>query len=409
MPAFGFGTPFYEQLEFFRQKLNLPTQRWDDIKRAAHDRAFIVAGAGTADLLDDLQQAVFSRMADGRGLEAFRKDFRRIVATHGWHGWKGEGSAAGEAWRTKVIYQTNMATSYAAGRYKQLTDPDFLKLRPWWRYVHADGVIHPRPLHEEWGAIRLTLRHDDPFWDTHFPPNGWGCGCRVTPVDAPDPGDATAPPEGWDQIDPKTGAQVGIDKGFDYAPGANADTSLADLIAQKLIKLDAPIGAAMAQALGPALQQELSAAYGDWLTDVIADPIKRGRLQVVGALAPETLGWLAARSIRPAGAEIAVNDAVIVGAKAQRHLAQGDALTAAEWAELPALLDAPGQILYDVRSGRLIFIEAAQTAKPSKIAVEFDYLMKRDKRALNLIVSAYKAKAADIEGAIKGGLYEVVR
>ncbi|WP_413879007.1 hypothetical protein [Candidatus Aalborgicola defluviihabitans] len=26
-------------------KLNLPTERWDDIKAAAHDRAFIVAGA----------------------------------------------------------------------------------------------------------------------------------------------------------------------------------------------------------------------------------------------------------------------------------------------------------------------------------------------------------------------------
>lgn len=40
----------------------------------------------------------------------------------------GENSPAGVAWRTKVIYQTNMTTSYAAGRYQELTDPEFLAL-----------------------------------------------------------------------------------------------------------------------------------------------------------------------------------------------------------------------------------------------------------------------------------------
>ena len=409
MAAFGFGTPFFEQLEFFRKKLNLPTQRWDDITQGAHDRAFIVAGAAKADLLDDLQQAMFSRMADGRGLEEFRKDFRRIVATNGWTGWTGEGSAAGEAWRTKVIYQTNMATSYAAGRYQQLTDPEFLKLRPSWRYVHNDSVVHPRPLHQAWGDMRLTLRHDDPFWATHFPPNGWGCQCRVVPAEAPAQGDATAPPDGWQEIDPKTGAEVGIDKGFDYEPGANADTSLADLIGQKLINLAAPIGAAMAEALAPLLQEELSIAYGQWLHLVLEDPVKRGRVQVVGALSPDTLDWLGAKSIQPASAEIAVNDAVIVGAKARRHAAQGDALSAEEWATLPDLLNAPGQVLYDTRSGHLIFVAATQDPRQAKIAVEFDYLTTRKKLQTNLIVSAFKTPSEAIAGEIKGGFFEVVK
>ena len=235
MPAFGFNTPFAEQLAFFRAKLNLPSERWDDIVRAAHDRAFIVAGVAEADLLQDLRGAVDKAIAEGRGIEAFRKDFRAIVQKHGWTGWTGEGSKAGEAWRTKVIYQTNMATSYAAGRYKQLTDPAFLKLMPYWRYVHNDSVIYPRPLHQAWGDMRLTLRYDHPFWQTHFPPNGWGCQCRVTPAGSPDAGAATEPPAGWDDIDPKTGVQVGIDKGFDYAPGANAQTSLRQIVQDKLI------------------------------------------------------------------------------------------------------------------------------------------------------------------------------
>jgi len=248
MPTFGFGTPFQEQLDFFRRKLALPSARWDDIKRAAHDRAFIVAGAGQADLVNDLRQAMLARIEDGRGLEAFRRDFREIAKNHGWTGWTGEGTKAGEAWRTRVIYQTNMATSYAAGRYRQLTDPDLLRVRPYWRYVHADGVLHPRPLHLAWHGI--TLPHDHPFWQTHFPPNGWGCKCRIVPVDAAQYRAAqklglAEPPAGWDKIDSRTGAPVGIDKGFAYAPGANAMTPLRDMVADKLITYPPAISRAL--------------------------------------------------------------------------------------------------------------------------------------------------------------------
>lgn len=230
-----FSLPFPEQLAFFRGKLNLPTERWDDIWQAAHDRAFVVAGAMKADLLADLRGAVEKAIAEGTSLETFRQDFREIVARHGWTGWTGEGTPGGQAWRTRVIYETNLRTSYAAGRWRQLTDPELLAHRRYWRYVHSDSVLHPRPHHQRWGDMRLTLPHDHPFWRTHFPPNGWGCRCRVTAVAAPREGDATEPPAGWAERSDKTGAPVGIDRGWAYAPGAGADTALRQMVQDKLI------------------------------------------------------------------------------------------------------------------------------------------------------------------------------
>jgi uncharacterized protein with gpF-like domain len=233
----GFDLPFQEQIDFFRQKLNLPTERWDDIWQAAHDRAFVVAGAGKADLLDDLRQAVEKAITGGTTLETFRQDFRRIVADRGWTGWTGEGSEGGFAWRTKVIYETNLRTSYAAGRAAQLADPGLQKLMPYRRYVHNDSVLNPRPLHLAWNG--LTLPHDHPFWKTHMPPNGWGCRCRVVAAVAPRKGDHTDPPVGWD--DPgEDGTLPGIDKGWGYAPG---QSNLNDLIAAKKEKLPALIAA----------------------------------------------------------------------------------------------------------------------------------------------------------------------
>ncbi|MEF3074115.1 PBECR2 nuclease fold domain-containing protein [Methylobacter sp. Wu1] len=217
-----FNTPFQEQLAFFQQKLNLPTEHYDDILKAAHDRAFVVAGAAKAELLADLRTAVDQAIADGKSIQWFRKEFKAIVQKHGWEGWTGSDTKEGRDWRTRVIYKTNLSASYAAGRWQQLNDPDLLKSRPYWKYVHNDTVAHPRPLHQSWSG--LVLPHDDPWWQTHFPPNGWGCRCRVTAVRAREYEGAEAPDEGVYVKEDRNGVRHvlpnGVDYGWDYAPGA---------------------------------------------------------------------------------------------------------------------------------------------------------------------------------------------
>jgi hypothetical protein len=245
----AFDLIFEKQIAFFRGKINLPTARWDDVWKSGHDRAFVVAGAMQADLLDDLRKAVEQGITAGTGIDEFRSKFREIVKNRGWHGWTGEGTEKGEAWRTRVIFETNLRTSYAAGRHAQLTDPDLLSRRPFWQYIHSDNVRHPRPHHKAWGDSNLTLRYDDPFWQTHFPPNGWGCGCTVKAVRAPVDGAATAPPEGWDSINPKTGTPTGIDKGWDYAPGATRADELREMAAEKAAKLPEPLRSDLIEAV----------------------------------------------------------------------------------------------------------------------------------------------------------------
>jgi len=271
----GARQQFQEQIDFLRKKLNLPSETWRDIQRGAHDRAFMVAGAMKADLLHDLRGAVDGAVQGG-SIGEFRKQFKAIVQKHGWTGWTGEGTKAGEAWRTRVIYQTNLATSYAAGRRKQLLDPALLSRRPFWRYIHDDSVSTPRPHHKAWGDSGLTLRHDHPFWATHFPPNGWGCKCRVVAVKAPAEGDATEPPDGWLATDPKTGAPAGIDEGWDYAPGARADDELRSFVQDKLISYEPAVATAFKAEIKRTLNvQDTVQAF---VRDVQADPTRKDDL-----------------------------------------------------------------------------------------------------------------------------------
>lgn len=200
---------FEEQIAAFALRLELVgTERYDDLRAQEHYRAFAVAGAMKADLLADLREAVRVAIVDGGTIQQFRKDFQQIVERHGWHGWTGEGTRLGEAWRTRVIYQTNARKSYSAGRYAQLTDPRMLAVRPYWRWVHSGLARDPRPQHKAWHG--MTLHHSDPFWQTHFPPRippDYGCGCRVVAVRTPAPAAQTSAPTGWEQdADPGAGA-----------------------------------------------------------------------------------------------------------------------------------------------------------------------------------------------------------
>lgn len=402
----GFGTPWQDQIDFLRQKLRLPTERWDDIMRSAHDRAFIVAGAAKADLLADLHESLVQAAADGRGLDAWRREFRGIVEKHGWRGWTGDGTKGGEAWRTRVIYQTNMATSYAAGRYRQLTQPAFLKLNPFWRYIHSDSVMHPRPLHLSWHG--LTLRHDHPFWQTHFPPNGWGCQCRVTAVSRRE-GEASAraglgvPPDGWDAIDGKTGAQVGIDKGFDYTPGASVDRPLRDFIATKLLNLHGPIGARMWEALGmntPAEVAGRSAAFSDFVDATLSGP-PRGKLFTAGALKPAWVDAAVTAEIAPATAEIIVRDADVWHTFRD---AKKEALDLDWYKRLPALLDHPGAVVLDTTHkdapAFLLFFDTNRRSE--KLVVRVNYRVKKV-GVVNIVETGRKVDLSGVRAMIGHG------
>jgi hypothetical protein len=166
----------------------------------------------------------------GGSLETFRKNFSEIVKKHGWHGWTGEGTAKGEAWRTKVIWQTNIRASYAAGRYAQLTSPEARDALPYWKYVHSNLVKTPRQDHLAWDG--LTLPNDHPFWDKAFPPNGFGCRCYVVGVIEPDAKARTSPPEGWEK-------QIG--EGWDYTPGKSVADEVRRLVEQKAASYPEPL------------------------------------------------------------------------------------------------------------------------------------------------------------------------
>lgn len=330
----GFRRPFAEQVAAWWLRLanQVDTATWRDLWQSQHDSAFVVAGALKADVLGDLAEAVDKAITRGTTLEEFRRDFRRIVETRGWHGWTGEGSVKGEAWRTRVIYQTNMRTSYMAGRHAQLMAGEF----KYWVYRHG-GSREPRPHHLAWDGVALPPDH--PFWAQHYPPNGWGCSCRVFGARTEagirrvggDPGKTL--PDGWDAIDGRTGAQAGIDKGWGYAPGAS--------VARTVSSLAGKLSALPQQPSIDLIQSWIrSETFARWV-DAPIEPFPVARIQQSDA---DRLG--ARTKIVSLSAETM-----------QKQTREHPELSVTEYGSIQAVIENAGEIIQD-RPGSLVYIWA---------------------------------------------------
>lgn len=220
------GVDFKQAIEFYRNKIKLPTSGWTDVWQEQHSHAFVVAGAAQDALVEDFYNAIQKAKWEGGGYDEFRTRFDEIVAKHGW----AHNGAPG--WRSKIIYDTNITQAYNAGREQQM---QALKhIRPYGVYDHT-SIEHPRLEHKAWDGLVLPL--DDPWWDTHSPQNGWGCKCRkrsITQTEANQvwkkagkTGPDSAPPIEWEErVVGKNGSNPrtvrvpkGIDPGFAYNPG----------------------------------------------------------------------------------------------------------------------------------------------------------------------------------------------
>lgn len=155
------------------------------------------------------------------------------------------------------------------------------------RYV-AVLDARTRPEHMAWHGT--VLRWDHPWWQTHYPPNGWRCRCTVmqlseddleddgfTPSDRPPPG-STRP---W--TNRRTGETVQVPAGID--PGFQHNVGLLGRVAPARQQLAEKIAAAPADLAAPAKVQELD----DWIA---AGRGERERLvaEAGGVEAPDFVG-----------------------------------------------------------------------------------------------------------------------
>ena len=205
--------------KYLKDKGLTPSWDWDEVWQEEHAAAFTAAKAMGQDVLDALRQAVDAAIEGGQPFPEFKKRVRDVLAELGWWGvqdrenpktGEDERVELGTPRRLKVIYVTNARVARAVGQWERIQRTK--ASRPFLIYELGPSERH-RPEHAAWAG--KVLKVDDAAWGTMFPPNGWGCKCRVRQLsdrEADDLGGESKAPSADDLA-------AGIDPEWSYNPG----------------------------------------------------------------------------------------------------------------------------------------------------------------------------------------------
>ncbi|MDI9408746.1 MAG: hypothetical protein QM523_05820 [Candidatus Pacebacteria bacterium] len=96
--------------------------------------------------------------------------------------------------------------------------------------------------------------------------------------------------------------------------------------------------------------------------------------------------------------EIFLEDRLLVGKKANRHLHQGNQLDLKEWELIPYAIINCCSCYFDRRTENIIFmIPSLECDRAIKLAVHLNFNLGREKRKINLIRSCFKINPQAIE------------
>jgi uncharacterized protein with gpF-like domain len=237
-------------LDWFKAKGIQPGFDYRDVWKEEHSNAFTVAKMLNADLLVEVRALVEQALEQGQTFAQFQAAIKPLLVKSGWWGIQtmddpltGETKPVqlGSEGRLKTIYRTNMRTARAAGQWQRIERTK--RAMPYLTYTLGPSREH-RALHVSWQGITLPVDH--PWWQSHMPPNGWGCACGVRQISKFEyaklegkAGYQFAPQDDGTRewVNKRTGEvetlPSGIDPGWNYNPGKGRQQALQTDLAAK--------------------------------------------------------------------------------------------------------------------------------------------------------------------------------
>ena len=186
---------FEEALRWFRDRFPVTEELLAVLGSYAGQRAWTIAAVADLDLVMTSHALIGRGIEEGWDRKRLGRELRKVLTNFS------------EA-RCETIARTNVQKAYMAGRWEQLNDPDILDVMPYWVY---DAILDGRTTDICTARDGTTLRHDDPWWLSNFPPLHFNCRTniraateveaemadaskRLPPLDADPPGDTFGRP-----------------------------------------------------------------------------------------------------------------------------------------------------------------------------------------------------------------------
>ncbi len=409
------------------------TWDWHEQLAEAHARAYTVAKATRAEVLDTLRWATEKAIADGVPERDYIKNLEPMLKELGWWGKtvdeNGNTVQLGSPRRLKTILRTNKSTAYHAARYaSQMANVDE---QPYWQCV---AVKDSRTRASHLALHGKVYRADDPIWATMYPPNDWGCRCRVRALSEfalkkqglsvsesagkissetaiaginKDTGEeirTTVSKIKTDQGEMKVGA------GWNYNVGSAAfGTDVAVLRKLQQVK-NRELRQQTIQAINNS--EARHKAFEDWVGKMLSKDKHDNHYMSVGVISTE----IAEKVAELSGGEKTVEQLLVMTernfthANSPKHRQKGVALSSEEFSSLPKIIADPLFVVWDKKHSNLIYVDRNKSVKvvaelsPKEKKVRFE-----PKEKLDAVINAYLVDYSDFIGKIKKGDYVLIK
>lgn len=252
--AIAFDVPFDEAIKAATTRgVVLPDVYYGELQGVARQLAFSIAGIASYDQLQAVRDSLAKATATGQSYGEWKK----LAST---------ANLGLPEYRIANIWRTNLQSTYMRGRQEQMLKS--VDVMPYWQYdAINDSRVRPSHLAMD-GTIR---RWDDPWWNGHYPPNGYSCRCSVVPltesmarrrsgIDSKGEGTGlNKQPRMEDGTEPKP------DPGWDYNPFEDRLKPILDAVSNRRSASNA--STVMLDALEEAISRSLEMLFAEWVAD----------------------------------------------------------------------------------------------------------------------------------------------
>ncbi|ENJ4306028.1 minor capsid protein [Salmonella enterica subsp. enterica serovar Newport] len=422
-----------EAIAYFRAKGQHVGWNWYETAADVHARSFTVAKAARVDVLTTIQDEVKRAISQGVSEQEFINTLAPRLKKLGWWGKQVIVDSAGNAEtvqlgsprRLVLIYNVNTRVAYNVGRYAQLMNST--DTHPFWQYV-AVMDSRTRPSHAALNG--LVFRYDDPFWKTHYPPNGWNCRCRVRALSqarmdalglkATQSDKYLTTKKVQAAVDKATGEIINMDvttfadgarimtpdAGWSYNPGAAA-FGLDQALIRKLVEVKSPeLREMVVKEMNNSPERQL--AFRIWAKNIMANRRGGNDIRTLGFMSESIAAAVAQRTGEPPARLLAMSGKNVLHADSDKHHLTGVALQADDFQLLPALLARPEAILWDKHHNNLMYIVTTKDGL-AKIVVNAPFGIKRQPDQLDVIINTYRIRDVnDLKADIHSGKLELL-
>lgn len=163
---------FAEASAWFRARTPVTKSEWDAMSAKARRQSFTVAGTQQLKVVQTVFDSLQRAIDNGTPIDKWRKEMVKQL---------GAEFTSRNAHTLDTAFINANQTAYNVGRYYQLNDPAVTAAMPYQMY---DAVLDGRTSTQCLECAGTVLRHDDPWWLTHFPPLHHRCRSTVRALTA---------------------------------------------------------------------------------------------------------------------------------------------------------------------------------------------------------------------------------